>query len=185
VAPPVTVIHERLLEAVHAQPAPAVTENEAVSPPAGDVLAVGDNVYEHAEAPDCVTVNVCPAMVIVPVRCVVTVLAATVNATVPLPAPLPPLVTLSHAALLVAVHTQELPAVTAVEAVSPAAGDVLETGDSEYAQPGTPGCVTAKVLSAMLIVPVRSVVPVLGATSNVTVPSPDPLAPPVTLSHVA
>ena len=52
------------------------------------------------------TVYVWPAMVAVPVRGVVTVLAATVRATVPLPLPLAPLVTVIHDAVLAAVHAQ-------------------------------------------------------------------------------
>ena len=50
-------------------------------------------------------------------------LAATATLTVPLPVPLPPALTVSHAALLVELHAQVLPAVTATLAVSPAAGE--------------------------------------------------------------
>ncbi len=45
-------------------------------------------------------------MVAVPVRALVAVLAATARATVPLPLPLAPLVTVIHDAVLVAVHAQ-------------------------------------------------------------------------------
>jgi hypothetical protein len=78
-----------------------------------------------------VTVNVLPAIVMVPVRDDVDVLAATLKATVPLPVPLAPLVIASQAALLVAVQPQVLPAVTAVEKVSPALGDVRVAGEIE------------------------------------------------------
>jgi hypothetical protein len=45
-------------------------------------------------------VNVLPAIVTVPERCVIAVLAATVTDRLPLPVPLPPFVTVSHEALL-------------------------------------------------------------------------------------
>lgn len=68
-APPVTVSHVALLTAVHEQPTVAVTAIELV-PPALDMLTlVGLMLYVQAGVvPDCVTVNVCPATVIVPVR---------------------------------------------------------------------------------------------------------------------
>lgn len=56
-----------------------------------------------------------PAIDTVPVRVVSAVLAATATVTVPLPVPLAPPVTVSQAALLVAVHPQELPVVTATD----------------------------------------------------------------------
>ena len=52
------------------------------------------------------TVNVAPAIVIVPVRVDATVFAATLKPTVPLPDPVAPLVTVIQAALLAAVHAQ-------------------------------------------------------------------------------
>ena len=76
-APPVNVIHAALLVAVHAQPAPAVTVTVPLV--AADVLSNADEgriVNEHG-APGCVTVNVCPAIVIVPVRDVVLVFCVT------------------------------------------------------------------------------------------------------------
>ena len=48
--------------------------------------------------------------------------------TVPLLVPDAPFEMVSHAALLVAVHAHEAPAVTATEVVSPAAGEVLLAG---------------------------------------------------------
>ena len=76
-APPVSVIHVALLDAVHAHPAPAVTVTVPLV--ATDVLSVaaeGRIVNEHG-APGCVIVKVFPAIVIVPVRELVLVLAAT------------------------------------------------------------------------------------------------------------
>jgi len=76
-APAVIVIHASLLAAVQLQPVPAVT----VTVP---VVATEDVRFDEAGAivnvhgaPACVTVNVCPPIVIVPVREVVPVFAAT------------------------------------------------------------------------------------------------------------
>jgi hypothetical protein len=64
----------------------------------------------------------------VPVRDEVDVLAATVNPTLPLPLPDAPLVTVIHAALLVAVQAQPLVVVTATVELSPAAGEFQLVG---------------------------------------------------------
>ena len=75
--PAVTVSHASLLTAVQLQPVPAVTVTEPVV--ATDVLRfdeVGAMVKVHG-APAWVTVKVCPAIVRVPVREEVLVLAAT------------------------------------------------------------------------------------------------------------
>jgi hypothetical protein len=69
--------------------------------------------------PDCVTVNVCPPIVIVALRDDVLVLAVALNVTVPLPVPLAPPVIVSHVALLAAVHAQPVPAVTLTEPPPP------------------------------------------------------------------
>ena len=66
-----------MLAAVQLQPVPAVTVTVPVA--AADVVRfddVGAMVNVHG-APACVTVKVCPPIVIVPVRDVVPVLAAT------------------------------------------------------------------------------------------------------------
>ena len=66
----------------------------------------------------CVTVNVCPPMVRVPLRWVVLALAAALNATVPPPLPLAPLVTVNHAVLLLTpVHAQQIGRATCRERV--------------------------------------------------------------------
>jgi hypothetical protein len=61
----------------------------------------------------CETVKVCPAMVIVPLRGAPVVLGVPLNSTEPLPVPLAPDATVSHAALLVAIHGQDADVVTA------------------------------------------------------------------------
>jgi hypothetical protein len=72
-------------------------------------------------APACVTVNVRPPIAIVAVRGEVLVFAAPLYVTVPLPVPVAPPVTVSHVALLVAVHAQPVPEVTPTVPVPPAA----------------------------------------------------------------
>ena len=67
-------------------------------------------------------------MVAVPVRADVAVLAATDRATVPLPLPLAPLVTVSHDAVLVAVHAHPVELVTDTLAVWPAATALVDPG---------------------------------------------------------
>ena len=70
----------------------------------------------------CVTVNVRPATVRVPVRCELLVLGATVKLAEPLPEPFAPAVTVIHATLLTAVHAHPVVVVTVVEPLAPAGG---------------------------------------------------------------
>jgi hypothetical protein len=58
-------------------------------------------------------------------------LAAAVNATVPAPLPVAPDVTVSHAALLVAVQLQPSPPVTATDPVPPEAANASVDAPSE------------------------------------------------------
>ena len=117
VAPLVTVIQALLLTAVHGQPVAAVTVLLPVLAAAGKDWLVGDTEDEH-DVPGCVTVNVAPAIVSVPVR-LAAVFAATLNDTDPLPVPVAPLVTVIHALLLTAVHGQPDVALTVVVPVPP------------------------------------------------------------------
>jgi hypothetical protein len=72
----------------------------------------------------CVTVYVCPAIVSVPVRCEPLGFAPMLKFVEPLPLPVAPLVTVIHAALLVADHVQPVGVVTAEEpVVAPAPAD--------------------------------------------------------------
>lgn len=75
VAPAVIVIHAALLVEVHEQPVAAVTATVAVPPPAAALADVDPMVGVQA-APACVTVKVLPAIVSVPVREELVVLAA-------------------------------------------------------------------------------------------------------------
>jgi hypothetical protein len=78
----------------------------------------------------CVTVTVCPWIVTVAVRGVVAVFGAAVKVTVPLPVPLPVSI-VSQVALLLAAHTQLLPAVTVTLPVPPAALTECVVGETE------------------------------------------------------
>jgi hypothetical protein len=79
-----------------------------------------------------VTENVCPPIVIVPVRALVFALAAALNATVPFPLPLAPLVTVSQPVLLLTpVHAQPVGEVTLVDPVPPPAATDWLVGASE------------------------------------------------------
>jgi hypothetical protein len=75
-APDVTVIHDTLLTAVHAQPLPAVTVTLPCPPLHPRLCDIGDALKLHT--PASVTLIVCPATVNVPLRAVAEVFAATV-----------------------------------------------------------------------------------------------------------
>jgi len=131
----------------------------------------------------CVTVNVCPPMVRVPLRWLVFGLAVELNPTDPDPLPVAPLVTVSQPVLLLTpVHEQPAGAVTAVEPVPPPKATAWLVGESAYVHP-MPGCVTVKGCPAIVNVPLRCDVLALAAALNPTAPLPLPLAPLVTVNH--
>jgi hypothetical protein len=146
-APEVIVIHPTLLVAVQPQLLPAVTLTEPAPPLEAYEALADESAYVHETAASMM-VNVCPAMVTVPVRVLELVLATTKYSTVPLPSPAP--------TLLLAVQLQPLSAVTLNELEPPL--DVYEAlaEDSEYVQVA-PASVTVKVCPAMVMVPVRGV----------------------------
>lgn len=76
VAPAVIVIHASLLVAFQPHPVEALTVTMLEAPDVPTVVDDGERA-ETQETPTCVTVNVWPPIVIVPVRDVVPVLAAT------------------------------------------------------------------------------------------------------------
>jgi hypothetical protein len=129
-------------------------------------------------------VNVCPAIVTVPVRDAVLGFAATSYDTVPFPFPLAPPVRVIQAALLVAVHVQPAPAVTVT--VPLVATEVLRFADEGRMvnEQGAPGCVMVNVFPATVRVPVRDAVLVFCVTLYVTLPLPVPLAPAPIVIHV-
>jgi hypothetical protein len=151
--PVFTVNHWVLVDAVHAQPVPAVTETEPVADAAPIEVLVGEMLKVQGTGASCVTVNVRPAIVAVPVRCVVPVFAATEYPTVPLPLPLAPDVIVIHDAELDAVHAQPVVVVTLTDPVEALDASDVALGEIEYVQP--PLCVTVKVCPAIVSVPVR------------------------------
>ena len=94
-APAVTVIHEALATAVHAHDVVAVTDTLAAPPLEVADWPVDERLKEH-DAAACVTVKELPPAVIVALRLVAAVFAATLYPIEPFPDPDPPLVTLSH-----------------------------------------------------------------------------------------
>ena len=85
----------------------------------------------------CVSVNVLPATAIVAVRELMSVLAATVNRTCPLPVPDWPAVMLIQGALVAAVHAQVFAdEVTAIEPDPPASAKLCVAGDIEKVHAG-------------------------------------------------
>ena len=77
VAPALTVIHVALLVAVQAHPVVAVTVTVPVTAADVTLADAGEIVGTHATAACCVSVNVLPPIVTVPVRDVLAVFAAT------------------------------------------------------------------------------------------------------------
>ena len=119
-----------LLVVVQSHPVGAVTENDPVPPAAATFCDVFASVYEH-ETPACVTANVWPPMVSVAVRALVVPLAATLNPTVADPEPLAADVSVSQAALLLAVHPQALAVDRATDPVPPVAATAWDAADNE------------------------------------------------------
>lgn len=104
---------------------------------------------------------------------------AIVNPTVPLPAPVAPLVSISHVAFDVAVHVHvPADAVTLTEPDPPTSATscvVCEIENVHGAGGGVAAaCVTVNVFPAAAIVALRAVVAVIAATLNPTLPSPLP-----------
>jgi hypothetical protein len=110
--------------------------------------------------------NVRPAATIDPVRGVVAVFAATVNATVPLPVPELPVPMLIQGAVVVAVHAQLFTeAVTAIDPEPPPSPTFCDEGEMEKVQAGggAAAWLTVKVLPAAVMVAVLAE-PTLAAT---------------------
>jgi hypothetical protein len=183
VAPPVTVIHAALLAAVQLQPVAAVTALLPLPPAAAKDWVVGEIVGEQ-DAAACVTVNVAPAMVSVPVRLEATVFAATVKPAVPVPDPAAPLVSVIQDALLAAVHAQPVATLTVLVPVPPDAVNDWLAGEID-GEHDAAACVTVNVVPAIVRVPVRLEATAFAPTLKVTEPLPVPVAPPVIVIHGA
>jgi hypothetical protein len=104
-----------------------------VTPPTGELALGADSVTDVGGgcvpvAPRCVIITVDPAIVIVPVRSLVAVFAATVNCTVPFPVPLAPWVMVMNVEPLAAVHEHVDAVVTATVPVPPSGGNAATLG---------------------------------------------------------
>jgi hypothetical protein len=132
------------------------------------------------------TVNVCPAIVAVPLRAA-PVFAAADTVTLPLPVPLPPPATVSQGAFAVAVQAHvAAEAVTATVPVPPSAGMPALAGAivKVHGGGGAAAWFTVNVWPAIVSVPLRAG-PVLAATLTVTTPLAVPLPPLAIVSHAA
>jgi len=134
-----------------------------------------------------VTLNVCVAIITMPVRAA-PVFAATLKPTTPLPVPAAPDVTVSHTALLTAVHAHAAAVVTFTVPVLAVEGTFCAVGAIAYVHAGggaaPAACDTVNVRFAIEMVPVRAA-PVFAATANATTLLPRPVGPDVTVIHGA
>jgi hypothetical protein len=85
----------------------------------------------------CVTVKVCVAIVTVPVRSA-PVFAVRLRATVPLPEPVAPDVTVIHDVLLAEVHEQPSPVITLTVPEAASGPMFASVGEIEYVQGAAP-----------------------------------------------
>src|SRR5438132_11523361 len=128
------------------------------------------------------TVNGCPAIVSMPVRAA-PLFALTLNVIVPAPVPDIPASIVIQGSLAEAIHAQVLPALTVTLPVPPMASTVWPFEDRVKTHGGGgAACMMVNGCPAIVSVPVRAP-PVFGMTVKVTVPLPDPLAPPVIVTH--
>ena len=153
VRPAESVIHEALVEEVHAHPDCVVTVMVPVPPPGGAVTRSGVTENEQA-ALGSVTTKLRPPMVSVALRGELVVLAAALKPTVPGPLPLAPLVIVTHDAPLVAVQLQPVVVPTDTKLLPPFLDNDAEVGVNVY-EHGAAACVTVKVLVPMVSVPMR------------------------------
>jgi hypothetical protein len=154
------VIHDTGDRAVHAQPAPAVTQTLLDEVPPLRLIAVG--VIEYSHAPVCVTMNDLPAMVTDPMREPEVVFAATERPTVPGPVPLG-VATVTHDAADQAVQAQSAFVARPTETLEAAGPTVTELLESDEVHE-LPACVTVKPKPPMISVPTRANDAVFAAT---------------------
>jgi len=134
-APDVTTIHETGLVAVQLHPVPPVTVTLVVSPAAATLRLTELIMNVHgAVAPLWVTVNVCPAIVKVPLRPVELALAETEKLTLAGPVTETGDVSVIHVSFARAVHAQVVPALTETERDVAAAGTDIVVVESSGAQ---------------------------------------------------
>src|SRR5687768_15623071 len=137
-----SVIQGADVDAVHSQAGCVVTVTVRVVDAPANVMMSGVTVKVHP-APGCVTTNVSPAIVSVPVRPDEDALfGATEKPTPPLPVRLAPLVIVIHGTSLAAVQLQAAAVVTPTLPLPPAADMARLPCESVYAQLEPPGWVT-------------------------------------------
>src|SRR5919198_3075895 len=180
-APLVTDIQLAPLVAVHAHQLSVVIAIVTVPPSDPNDCAAGEIEKPHGAA-SCAAVNVWLAIVAVAVRAPAG-LGAMLMEIVPFPVPDSPLVIVSDGSLLTAVHEHQLPVVTLTIAVPPPDGIAWVAGEMEKLHPAA-ACVTVKVWSAIVTVPVRSPA-AFAAIETAIVPLPHPDAPAVIVIHGA
>ncbi len=174
-----------LLDAVQVESAGlAVTDTVPVPPAAAMLVYVGFRVIVGFR-PDCVTLNVIPAIVRLPDRELDDVLATTVYPTVPFPVPEAPDRIDIQDELLVAVHAAS-PGVAVTETVAfpPELAGVAD-GGFKLKDAEEPDCVMLNVWPAIVSEPDREFDEVFAATEYPTDPFPVPEAPDVTVTHAA
>ena len=124
---PVSVIHDPVVDDVHAHVADVVTVMVPVPPAGVMTMRTGDTAKVHA-ALGCVTTKLRPAIVSVALRADDVVLAAALKPAEPEPVPLPPEI-VTHDAPLVAVQPHPLDVVTATVPPPPAADIAMFAGE--------------------------------------------------------
>src|SRR5262245_55397910 len=180
-APPVIVTQLTLLVAVHEHDVPVVTDRLPVVPVDGaEMLVVDSKAVQLLLA--WLIVTVWPATVSVPLRGAPVEFTATLYVTVPMPDPLAPPVIVTQLTLLVAVHEHDVPVVTDRLHVVPVDGAGLLVVDSKAVQLLLAWLIVT-VWPATVSVPLRGAPVEFTATLYVTVPMPDPLAPPVIVTQ--
>jgi hypothetical protein len=125
--------------------------------------------------PSCFTVNAWPATVIVPLRELFAVLAATVYPIEPLPLPFD-FDGVSHVALLLAVQAQLPAALSVNDPVPPARPMLALLGDSVPVHAAGSGWLTVTACPPIVTVSVRALLVVFDVAVSVTLPLPLPLA---------
>jgi hypothetical protein len=152
-APDVIVIHGVVVVAVHGQDVPETTLNVRLVAIASTAKLLTDTVPMQPVAA-CVTVTVWPATVNVPVRGLPVAFCAMENETAPMPEPVAPDVIVSHEVVVVAVHEQEVPAMTLSVRLLAVASTAKLVTDTVPVQPTVP-CVTVTGWPATVTVPTR------------------------------
>ena len=108
-------------------------------------------------------------------------LAATTYPTLPVPVPEAAVLKVTQLTGLCAVHAHVVPAVTAI--VPEPAEAVIDALAGEMLYPHPAACVTVTAWPATVSTPARDWVVGLATKEYVTLPEPEPLAPPVTVIH--